>query len=105
MPEHWKLILTIAAIVQVADVWSTIVALRMGYGEGNPITRFIMRVFGRLGWPIVKSAIAGVCYALLYLEPDAKVLGVTIPNEALAIGVTAVMVGVVARSVRYIRAG
>lgn len=51
-------------LVQIADVFTTIRALRAGLSEGNPVIAFFMKHLGKYGWVIAKLAMAAVSTAL-----------------------------------------
>jgi len=62
-----QLTLTVAAfaLVQIADVATTIKAIKTGAKEGNPIVAWMMDKLG-MGWVVAKLAIAGgAAYAIL----------------------------------------
>lgn len=49
--------LVVFLILQVADVWTTTKALRMGATEANPVIAWVMNRTGR-AWPLVKLTLA-----------------------------------------------
>lgn len=85
----WIYLLPLAALVQMADVASTVIGLRRGLVERNPLIAAVMQVAGPWGWPALKLAGAGAAYWLLWRSDAVWV----------AAGVTAIMIGVVARNV------
>lgn len=53
------------AIVQIADVYTTIRGMKMGASESNPVVAWLMDKLG-MGWAIAKLAIAsGAAWAIL----------------------------------------
>lgn len=88
----WGAILSLAAAVQVADIISTVIALRNGAGvESNPIIRAAMR-FGPWGWVAFKLALAGASYWLAWSGG----------YRALAVFLTVFMALIVANNFRHI---
>ncbi|TRD16956.1 DUF5658 family protein [Palleronia caenipelagi] len=57
MTTHELLSLIAFVMAQLADVLTTLRALRHGKREGNPIVAWAMRRFGRYGWIVVKLVI------------------------------------------------
>lgn len=47
------------AVAQIADVLTTVRALRRGGVEANPVIRWLMDRLGRYGWIVVKLVVAG----------------------------------------------
>ena len=54
-------------IAQIADVVTTIRALRTGHREANPVIRWAMDRTGR-AWPLVKLGITGAAAALIVTQ-------------------------------------
>lgn len=60
------LALILFALLQVADVFTTLQGLRRGAREANPVIAWFMRHLGRYGWVIVKLALSGLAAVWLY---------------------------------------
>ena len=63
---NWTIALVVFAILVIADVVTTILALKRGGYEANPLIAFLMETFGDNGWIILKllASIVGavLCY-------------------------------------------
>ncbi|MCK9513573.1 MAG: DUF5658 family protein [Pigmentiphaga sp.] len=59
------------ALAQIADVLTTLRALRRGGIEANPVIRWMMGRLGRYGWVVVKLAITAGIAAWLWSEGQA----------------------------------
>ena len=67
--------LALLATAQLADVVTTIQALKRGGVEANPVVKFLMDKFGK-GWVLVKLAVtAGAAYLLWSLGMSEFILG------------------------------
>lgn len=62
-------VLALAGLLQLADVLTTLRALRHGRREANPLVRAMMRRFGRLWW-VPKLIVAGAGMALVWMGRD-----------------------------------
>lgn len=62
----WEIALAFFALVQIADVATTVFFLRRGVSEGNPVIRFFMDHAGNVGWIAFKLIVAGLIAWSLY---------------------------------------
>ena len=68
-----------------ADVWTTLKALSLGYGERNPIVNFFMRIFGvKAGIFVAKGIyIAAIAAYAVFFGLDVALLVVMLIGAAL----------------------
>lgn len=62
----WEYAIAAFALVQLADVLTTLRFLDRGVGEANPVIRFFMQHGGELGWIVIKLCIAALIAWGLY---------------------------------------
>jgi len=69
--------LALLAAAQLADVLTTVQALKRGGVEANPVVKFLMDKFGK-GWILVKLGItAGAAYLLWSLDMPELMIGLS----------------------------
>lgn len=62
----WPIALALLALLQAADVITTIGALKRGAREANPIIAWMMGKLGDYGWIFAKLLLAGVGAVLCF---------------------------------------